>query len=170
MGDNLMEKKLVELQDLAEKKGKEYFFLGKKYDCISSMLMALNDTLKEVDSVDYSDPNVLKAANPLPAGFGALDGPCGVVTAGSLAIGLKFGTSNPTDQDTIERAWMKSREWLFWFKHNFGSYNCIDLTNGADFFKEGVRKEYMTGPKVVLCNTYLTQSIRKLVEILTEGN
>jgi hypothetical protein len=33
-----------------------------------------------------------------------------------------------------------------------------------------VREECMTGPKVVLCNTYLTQSLRKLVEILTEDN
>jgi len=41
---------------------------------------------------------------------------------------------------------------------------------GVDFFQQGVRAEYMTGPKVVLCNTYLTQSLRKLIEILTEEN
>jgi len=99
-----MQKKLSELQDFAEKKGREYFFLGKGYDCLSSTLLALNDTLKEVDNVNYADPVLLKAASPLPAGFGALEEPCGIVTAGSLAIGLKFSTSDVSDQATIERA------------------------------------------------------------------
>jgi len=61
-------------------------------------------------------------------GFGAYDAPCGAVTAGSIAIGLKYGTSDAGDQATSANARKRSREWMEWFKYyRFGSINCFDL-------------------------------------------
>lgn len=45
----IMENKVAELQDKAERKGREYFFLGKGYDCLSSMLLALTDVFASVN-------------------------------------------------------------------------------------------------------------------------
>ena len=148
--------KLRDLQDLAEAKGREYF-KEKGLDCLPSTLLAINDALKNVDDVNYADPIVLKATSPLPAGFGVWEGPCGAVTAGSVAIGLKFSTSDVNDHVTINNAWKKSAEWLRWFKYQkFGSYNCFDIK--------------ATPFEMEKCTNFVTQSARKLVDILTEGN
>jgi hypothetical protein len=148
--------KLKDLQDLAESKGREYY-KEKGYDCLPSTLLAVNDALKDVDDVNYADPIVLKAASPLRAGFGVWEGPCGVVTAGAMAIGLKFSTSDVNNHATINNASKKSAEWLRWFKYEkFGSYNCFEIRP--------------TPPDREKCVSVVTQSARKLVDILTEGN
>jgi len=152
----LMSFKLKDLQDIAESKGREYY-MEKKYDCLPSTLLAINDALKDVDNVNYAEPVVLKAASPLRAGFGVWEGPCGVVTAGAIAIGLKFSTSDVNDHANINNASKKSAEWLRWFKYEkFGSYNCFDIRP--------------TPPDREKCANVVTQSARKLVDILTEGN
>jgi hypothetical protein len=148
--------KLKDLQDIAEAKGKEYF-KEKGYDCLPSTLLAINDAMKEVDDINYADPLLLKATCPLPAGFGAWEGPCGAVTAGSIAIGLKYGTSNMGDLSTIRSAWNRSGQWLRWFKYQqFGSYNCSDI--------KGTPFDYDR------CTNFVTQSARKIVDILTDGD
>jgi hypothetical protein len=151
-----MSLKLKDLQDKAEAKAKEYFG-DKHFWCLPSTLMAVNDALKEVDEVDYAYPMVLKAVSPLPAGFGTWEGPCGAATAGSVAIGLKFGTSDMGDTATLTRAWKMSGDWLRWFKYErFGSYDCFDIK--------------ATPYEHERCATFVFESARKLVEILTEGN
>ncbi len=148
--------KLKDLQDLAESKGREYY-MEKKYDCLPSTLLAINDALKDVDNVNYADPVVLKATSPLRAGFGVWEGPCGVLTAGAITIGLKSSTSDVNDHTTINNASKKSGEWLRWFKYEkFGSYNCFDIK--------------ATPHDRERCANVVTQSARKLVDILTEGN
>lgn len=152
----LMSFKLKDLKEIAEAKAKEY---GKErnYDCVPTTLLAINDALKEVDDVNYADPLVLKAASSLSGGFGAYDAPCGAVTAGSIAIGLKYGTSDAGDLATSADARRRSREWLQWFKYvKYGSYNCFDLRGKPPVFDN--------------CWSFCAQSASKLVEILTEGN
>ena len=148
--------KLKDLQDLAESKGREYY-LEKGFFCLPSTILAISDAMKGVDDVNYADPTVLKATGPLRAGFGIWEAPCGVVTAGSVAIGLKFGTSDVGDKATITKAWNKSGEWLRWFKYEqHGAINCFDLK--------------ATPMDKLKCANIIGQSVRKIVEILTEGN
>ncbi|MBM3291332.1 C_GCAxxG_C_C family protein [Candidatus Bathyarchaeota archaeon] len=89
--------KLKDIQDIAEIKGRDYF-MNKKYDCNIATLLAVSDALKGVDEINYADPLVIKAINPLSAGLGTWEGPCGAVAAGSALIGLKYGTSDPNNQ------------------------------------------------------------------------
>jgi hypothetical protein len=148
--------KLKDLKEIAEAKAKEY---GKEkdYHCVPTTLMAINDALREVDDVNYADPLVLKAASSLSAGFGTYDAPCGAVTAGSIAIGLKYGTSDVGDLSTSAAAMRRSLEWLQWFKYQkYGSINCFDLRGKPPVFDN--------------CWSFCAQSASKLLEILTEGN
>ena len=152
----LMSFKLKDLKEIAEAKAKEY---GKEkdYDCVPTTLLAINDALKEVDDINYADPLVLKAVSSLSAGFGVWEGPCGAVTAGSVAIGLKYGTSDAGDLATSAKARKRSRDWIEWFKYNrFGYINCFDLRGKPPVFDN--------------CWSFCAQSASKLVEILTEGN
>lgn len=148
--------KLIELQDNAEAKARE-LFPGKKYDCNMATMIAVGETLKEIDDTNYLDPNVLKTISPMSAGMGAWEGPCGAAAAGSAAIGLKYGSSDPSNQKQITVAWEKSGKYLRWFKYNkFGSFNCFDL-RAYPFDMEK-------------CTNYVVQASRKLVDILTEEN
>jgi hypothetical protein len=164
--------KLSELQDIASDRGAYYFTksvkgVGSSRDCHHSTLLSVNDALKNVDDVRYADPLILKATNGLAGGLGGLTGPCGIVSAGSIALSLKYGTSDLDDRETKSRAWHKSREWYLWFKKQFNSCDCWDLSFGTDFTDPEQRQAYYEGPRHQVCTAYLTQAIRKLVEMLT---
>ncbi len=157
---------LNELQDTASERG-EHYFMEVSGNCLHSTLLALRDALKEVDGVDYADPLLIKATNGMAAGLGAGNGPCGIVSAGSIALSLKYGTPSIEDFERRRDAWLKSRDWYFWFKEQFLSCDCIDLSFGTDFSDLEQRRRYHEGPRMHVCNAYLTQGIRRLVEMLT---
>jgi hypothetical protein len=58
-----MSYRLVELQDIAEKKGPEYFIGPDRMVCLHSTMYAVNDALKHVDEVDYVPPEVIMASS-----------------------------------------------------------------------------------------------------------
>jgi len=164
-----MSSRLIELQDTASERG-EHYFMEVSGNCLHSTLLALRDALREVDGVDYADPLLIKATNGMAAGLGAGTGPCGIVSAGSIALSLKYGTPSLEDWEKRRNAWLKSRDWYFWFKEQFLSCDCIDLSFGTDFADLEQRKKHSEGPRMHVCNTYLTQAIRKLVDMLTVEN
>jgi hypothetical protein len=88
--------RLEDLQGIAEARAREYM-VDKHYYCSMATLLAVNDALKDVDDVNYADPTLIKAIGPLAGGMGAWEAPCGAVAAGSAAIGLKYGASDPSD-------------------------------------------------------------------------
>ena len=157
---------LNELQDTASERG-EHYFMEVSGNCLHSTLLALRDALKEVDGVDYADPLLIKATNGMAAGLGAGNGPCGIVSAGSIALSLKYGTPSIEDFERRRDAWLKSRDWYFWFKEQFLSCDCIDLSFGTDFSDLEQRRRHHEGPRMHVCNAYLTQAIRRLVDMLT---
>ncbi|MCK4582065.1 C_GCAxxG_C_C family protein [Candidatus Bathyarchaeota archaeon] len=161
--------KLIDLQNVASEKG-EHYFMEVSGNCLHSTLLALRDALLKVDVVDYADPLIIQATNAMAAGLGAGTGPCGVVSAGSIALSLKYGTSSIEDREKRRNAWLKSRDWYFWFKEQFLSCDCMDLSFGTDFADLEQRKRYFEGPRLHVCNAYLTRAIRKLVDMLTVEN
>jgi hypothetical protein len=161
--------KLTDLQDNASERG-EYYFMEVSGNCLHSTLLALRDALLKVDGVDYADPLIIKATNAMAAGLGAGTGPCGIVSAGSIALSLKYGTPSIEDRAKRRIAWLNSRDWYFWFKEQFLSCDCIDLSFGTDFSNLEQRRKYFEGPRVHVCNAYLTRAIRKLVDMLTVEN
>jgi len=113
---------------------------------------------------------VLRSSTPLPCGFGVLKAPCGVASAGSLAIGLKYGSDDVYDSTLMADSWGRSREWMLWVEESFGSYDCFGLTHGVDFTDPVQGQAYDQGPKRELCNTYLVEGAKKLVDMLTADN
>ena len=141
--------------------------IGSARDCHHSTLLGVNDALSDVDNINYAHPLILNATNGLASGLGGLTGPCGIVSAGSIALSLKFGTSDLDDRERKSKAWYKSREWYLWFKEQFNSCDCCDLSFGTDFTNKEERQAYYVGPRHHVCATYLSQAIRKLVDMLT---
>lgn len=89
--------KLKDIQELAEAKAREYF-MDKGYYCTPSTLLAINDTMKEVDDINYADTLILKATSTLPICFGICEDPCGAAsTKRTLRACASFRISEPVE-------------------------------------------------------------------------
>jgi C_GCAxxG_C_C family probable redox protein len=164
-----MSSKLYELQDIAEKKGPEYFIGPDRMVCLHSTMYAVNDALELVDDIDYIPPEVIKASSGLVAGLWTSEGTCGIVTAAGILISLKYGTPNPRDKEGRYVTGAKAREFYQWFKEMFGSCRCSDISlvddwgnvKQGEWYNENLREH---------CGEILGKTTRKIVDVLTEDN
>jgi hypothetical protein len=161
-----MSYKLSELQDIAEKKGLEY---AKPMVCLHTTLYAVNDALKGVDKVTYVSPDITKASNGILAGLWSSEGTCGIAIAGGMAISIKHGSSDPYDGATIYSTGMKAREFYNWFKQEFGSCTCFDLSKVKDWGDPEAIEWYRENTQDV-CMDAIKGTVRKLVDVLTVDN
>ncbi len=120
--------KLSELQNIAEQKGPEYFLGENRMVCLHATLFAVNEALKEADDLDYVPPEVVKASSGLVAGLWTSEGSCGIVEAAGILISLKYGSSDPRDYIARHATGAKAREFYHWFKEEYGSCRCSDLS------------------------------------------
>jgi len=160
--------KLSELQDTADEKGVSHF-TGEIRACLHATLYAVKDALAGVDDVAYVSPDVIKASNGLLAGLWSSEGLCGIVLGGGIAISMKHGTSNPHEVSKIFETGMKARDFYYWFKDEFGSCNCCDLSLVTDW-SDDVSRQWYGKERRAYCADILGKTARKLVDILTEDN
>ena len=161
--------KLTELQDIAEKKGPEYFIGPDRMVCLHSTLYAVNDALIGVDTIDYVHPEVIKASSGLVAGLWTSEGTCGIATAAGILISLKYGTSDPRDKAGRYATGAKARMFYHWFKKEFGSCRCSDLSL-VDDWGDQKQGEWYNDNRREYCGEILGKTARKIVEVLTEDN
>jgi len=161
--------KLSELQNIAKKKGPEYFIGPDRMVCLHSTLFAVNDALLGVDIIDYVHPEVIKASSGLVAGLWTSEGACGIATAAGILISLKNGTSDPRDREGRYLTGTKAREFWHWFKDEFGSCRCSDLSlvNNWGDKEQGL---WYNDNRRTFCGEILGKTASKLVEILTVDN
>lgn len=161
--------KLSELQDIAEKNGPEYFIGPDRMVCLHSTLYAVNDALKLVDEVDYVPPEVIKASSGLVAGLWTSEGTCGITTAAGILISMKYGTSDPRDKTGRYATGAKAREFYHWFKNEFGSCRCSDLSLVNDWGDQEQGLWYNENRRT-FCGDILGKTAKKIVDTLTVDN
>ncbi len=154
---------ITKLKETAEKRAAT--FGTTNLTCLHTTLWAIQDALKDVDNIDYAAPNIMKATNAL-----AYMGNCGVYLAGGIALSLKYGTENYTAGEQVLAAGWKGMAYGDWFKKQFGSENCFDLSGGSDFSTmEGMMAYMSSEEKKEQCRKYCVTASRKLIELLTES-
>lgn len=161
--------KLSKLQDIAEQKGPEYFIGKDRMVCLHSTMYAVNDALGLVDDTDYVPREVIKASSGLVAGLWTSEGTCGIVTAAGILISLKYGTSDPRDKDGRYVTGEKAREFYHWFKKEFGSCRCSDISL-VDDWGDQEQGEWYNENRREHCGEILGKTTRKIVDILTLDN
>ena len=160
--------KLSDLQDVAEEKGRNYF-TDARMVCLHATLYAVNDALAGVDEVVYVPPDVIKASGGLVAGLWSADASCGIVLGGGIVISMRFGVSDPYDGMKIHATGMRARDFYYWFREEFGSCNCCDLSLVTDWGDDASREWYREERKEY-CTEILGKTVRKLVDVLTLEN
>jgi C_GCAxxG_C_C family probable redox protein len=74
-------------------------------------------------------------ARRLGAGFGGgmgLGSTCGCVTGALMALGYKYGNSEPGEKEKIAAYNEKKKAFLAAFKEQFGSTCCVDMLGGLN--------------------------------------
>jgi hypothetical protein len=161
--------RLSKLQDIAENNGRDYFNGERRMACLYATLYGVNDALAEADDINYILPEVIKASNGILGGLWSSYGSCGIVLAGGMAISMKYGTSDPYEGMTVLETGLKARDFYYWFKDEFESCDCFDLSHVNDWGDTGKREQYNVDRKS-FCTDILGRTARKLVDILSVDN
>lgn len=108
---------------------------------------------------------MLKAATGFGGGVGGRGSLCGVISGSILVIGLKYGRGIEDEMSASMDTYVRCSQLLDWFKEEFGSEMCYDLTGGIDFRDpEQLSKYYATGQEK--CVGMAAKTAVKLQEIL----
>jgi len=93
----------------------------KGYNCAQSVLTA------SAADAGIDENTALKIASGFAAGLGYRGEMCGAVVGAYLAIGLKFGFTQPADQDKKDKTYKLIGEFLDEFKKRNGTILCREL-------------------------------------------
>lgn len=122
------------------------------YNCCESIL----HSLRENNVITVPDV-VMRVATGFRAGIAGSGCICGVITGGTIAIGLKYGRIDK--KESREEAERRTKIFYDKFREKFKSPCCRILTkNWKDNFNSQERKNY--------CAEIITQMITELQEIL----
>jgi len=132
------------------------FPTGRPYNCCESVLLALKDHLGvESDII----PKIGTCISPGVSLNGLL---CGSVSSVALAIGIKYGRTNPGENP--QPVWNMVDKYVAEFKDRFGNVNCRQLT-GLDLKVQEGLKEYYTKVHDYACVARLKFAVEKALEL-----
>lgn len=90
---------------------------------------------------------------------------CGVISGSILVIGLKHGRGIEDEMSASMDTYLRCSQLLDWFREEFGSEMCYDLTGGVDFRDpEQLSNYYTTGHEK--CVAMAAKTATKLAELL----
>ena len=150
--------------DELEKKAEEYFRVSVTWS--QSCMRAMQEIL------GIKDEMTMKATTGLGGGIGLspkdFEGPCGLVSAGAMVIGMVFGRDNFEDIESIMKTYQICAKWLQKFKEKWGSIKCWEIV-GVDFTNPKEVEEYMSkNEKFEFCARMTGAATRLLAEIIDE--
>ena len=132
----------------------------KGYNCAQSVLAG------SVADVGTDKNTALKIASGFAAGLGYRGEMCGAVAGAYMAIGLKFGFTQPDEQDKKDKTYKLIGEFLKEFKKRNGTILCRELirydTSDPSQLKEAREKNVFRE----LCPKFVQDSSEILEKIL----
>jgi C_GCAxxG_C_C family probable redox protein len=137
-----------------------YFAEG--YNCAQSILMTMFRHWKGMNEL------VPKIATCFGGGIGRCGSVCGAVTGGAMALGIKFGTNEPSSEKRM-KAYELAQRLYRRFEEENGSVLCRELI-GCDL-SDPVELEKARESKVFerKCHAFIINAVEILVE-LTEDS
>jgi C_GCAxxG_C_C family probable redox protein len=117
-----------------------------------------------LDEEEKENEDLLRAVSGLCRGIGGSQKTCGVLTGGLGILGLYAAKGKDTEYPKENYSSM-TREYLEWFKNEFGSEECKDIIGVYSFADDTGSDGYM-----IKCGDILLKSYEKVVEILRDNN
>ena len=135
-------------------------YFKKEFNCAQSVLLTMQEFWK------IKNPWEPKIASAFGGGIGGCGSVCGALTGGIIAIGLKFGSNEPSKErgEAYMRARTHAREFYTRFKKECGSQFCRDLI-GYDLTSP---QELEIARNSNIFWDKCTQFVEKAIDILTD--
>jgi C_GCAxxG_C_C family probable redox protein len=145
------------------KKTKALAQFDKGYACSQSVFSAYAEDL------GLDQETALKIAGPFGGGMGRKAETCGAVTGALMALGLKYGATDPEDKETKEKTYKLARQFLDRFEARHGSSRCKellgwDISTPAGHEAAKYRRLFST-----LCPKYVAAAAEILDDIFAES-
>jgi len=153
---------IVELQDKAAKyfcDRPPNFPQGRPYNCCESVLLALGEYLG-VDS-----DMIPKIATGVGAGFSLNGLTCGTISAAAIAIGLKYGRTDNTQNP--QETWQRVDKFIQDFRKRWGAVTCRELTKLDVKTPEGFN-EYYRSVHDFTCTERVKYAVQEAVQLLKD--
>ena len=115
-----MAKKDKDIERLAKKAAS--LMRERKYNCSEAIIRIMAERFG-------LDPDLARIGTPFGGGISNNGDLCGLLTGGLVVIGLKFGRSEPGDQEAKNRCYAVGAEYYKWFMGRFG--RCTDLKGSS---------------------------------------
>jgi C_GCAxxG_C_C family probable redox protein len=123
-----------ELVNQARNRAEEYYREGEYY-CSEAIVATINDLLGE-----ELPPEIVKLASGFPVGIGASKCLCGAVSGGVMALGLKYGRTEPGAE--MPKSFPRNAALHDYIKEEYGSTCCRVLTGEFEEFDSPERAEH----------------------------
>lgn len=125
------------------------------YNCAQSVLLTMFEYWNGKSEL------IPKIATAFGGGIGRCGSVCGALTGGVMAIGIKYGTNEPSLEERL-KAYEVAQKFYKQFKRRHGSVLCKELI-GYDLSSP---KEYEKAKKANVFEEKCTNFVRNAVEIL----
>lgn len=136
-------------------------YAARGFLCSEAVLLAISNWLAVRSEL------IPKIATGFGAGIGGCGSVCGAISGGVMALGLKFGRSDPEKRERSSY-WFAS-EFLHRFEREFGHAMCRELT-GCDFATDAGRKKYANERLwETKCRKYIEAATAIAFDILSEN-
>ena len=93
-------------------------------------------------------------------------GVCGVVTGALMVMGLKFGKTNATDEESREKTYLKAQEFIRRFKEKHGSIYCPELIEVDLGTEEGLKAARESGVIKDRCPGFVASAVEIVESII----
>ena len=145
-----------------EKMTKEYArekLFGQNFDCAQTVFSHFAEEL------DLDEEDALKIASGFGGGMHHC-GACGCVTGGLMALGMKYGFADGTDEVGINLMNEKAQKYMALFRERCGALNCRELLGTDVSTTEGKMKAGEVIP--LRCPGFVEAACDILDEMLSE--
>ena len=128
------------------------------YNCAESILITTQEVL------GIKSKLIPKIATGFGGGIGRQGSICGAVSGTIMAIGLKYGRTEP--QGEKERAYVLAREFCKRFERKFGSLLCYNLTECDLTTEDGQKKFENFNVKEERCVKFVREAMNILIDLM----
>ena len=108
-----------------------------------------------------------RIATGFGGGIGRRGSLCGAFTGSVMVLGLKFGRTEPKDEDRREKTYALGYQFWDRFEKEFGSCCCYDLT-GCHFDQPEERKKWRDSGGMDKCTAIVEKTAQLLQNFLEE--
>lgn len=130
----------------------------KGYNCAQSVLLAMFEHWNGKDDL------IPKVACGFGGGIGRCGSLCGALTGGVMAIGVRYGTNEPSLEKRL-KAYAVSSGFYNWFGKQHGNVMCRELI-GYDLSIPGeMEKARRSGVLDERCTVFIRSAVEKLFEL-----